>query len=200
MNGAIRHFNNLPNSKNKIRTFSDGEFLICLGLMIGAVCYAQKGVGLWDSGKKLPDWETLEPSAHFEQYIKAYRFKEFRRFLPSIYENPEKKNTDPWWRFCDAVDQFNAIRKDLLRCYNEVCVDETMCAFKPQKTKTGGLPNITYIFTKPEPLGSEFKNGCCARSGVMLFMELQRGRKGMKDADHNRELGATAGCTLRLSK
>ena len=75
-----------------------------------------------------------------------------------------------------------------------------MSAFKPQKTKTGGLPNITYILRKPEPLGTEFKNACCPKSGVMLFMELQRGRRGMRDAKYNRDLGSAAGCTVRLSE
>ena len=79
-------------------------------------------------------------------------------------------------------------------------LDETMSAFKPQKTKTGGLPNITYILRKPEPLGTEFKNGCCSKTGVMTFMELQRGKNGMKEAQYNRELGATAGCPVRLSE
>ena len=132
--------------------------------------------------------------------MKEYKFKEFRRFLPVIYDNPKLKDTDPWWKFSDAIKEFNEIRKDLFVPSNVFGSDETMSAFKPQKTKTGGLPNITYILRKPEPLGIEFKNGYCSTSGVMTFMEVQRGKAGMKDAQYNKELGATAGCTLRLSQ
>ena len=132
--------------------------------------------------------------------MKAYRFKEFRRFFPMIYEDPAKKHTDPWWKFASAVKDFNNIRKSLFMSSNVFGLDESMSAFRPQKTKTGGLPNITYVLRKPEDLGTEFKNGCCTRTGVMTFLELQRGKNGMKDAKYNKELGATAGCTLKLAE
>ena len=79
-------------------------------------------------------------------------------------------------------------------------LDESMSAFKPRTTKTGGLPNISFIARKPEPLGTEFKTVCCALSGLMLHMEIQRGKAGMKDAKYNRSHGATAGCTRRLTE
>ena len=75
-----------------------------------------------------------------------------------------------------------------------------MSAWRPHTTKTGGLPNITFILRKPEPLGTEFKCASCTRTNVMLNIELQRGRNGMKDAEHNNRIGATAGCVLRLAK
>jgi hypothetical protein len=33
---------------------------------------------------------------------------------------------------------------------------------------------------------------------VMTTMETQRGKEGMKEKKHNREFGATTGCTLHL--
>ena len=79
-------------------------------------------------------------------------------------------------------------------------LDETMSAFQPRSTKTGGLPNLTWLLRKPEPLGTEFKTVCCAITGLMTVMETQRGRDGMKDIKYNREYGATAGCTMRLAE
>ena len=199
MNKAIVYYNQ-HSSTRKIKLFTEGEFLIALGLLIGSVCYAQKGSALWNDGRSFKNWETIEPAADFDKYMKAYRFKEFRRFLPVIYENPLTQHIDPWWKFSEAIKEFNKARKDIFNTSNVFGLDETMSAFKPQKTKTGGLPNITYILRKPEPLGTEFKNGCCSKTGVMTFMELQRGKNGMKEAQYNRELGATAGCTVRLSE
>ena len=53
-----------------------------------------------------------------------------------------------------------------------------MSAFKPRTTKTDGLPNISYIARKPKPLGTEFKTVCCGLSGIMVQMEIQRGKVG----------------------
>ena len=79
-------------------------------------------------------------------------------------------------------------------------LDESMSAFRPRTTKTGGLPNLTWMIRKPEPLGTEFKTVCCSITGVMIFMEIQRGKDGMKEIKYNREFGATAGCTIRLAE
>jgi hypothetical protein len=52
-----------------------------------------------------------------------------------------------------------------------VCVlDESMSAWRPRTTKHGGLPHISFVMQKPEPLGTEFKTAAdpatasCSRS------------------------------------
>ena len=42
------------------------------------------------------------------------------------------------------------------------------------------------------------KTVACPKTGVMLHLEIQRGKEGMKGSRHNASMGATAGCTLRL--
>ena len=59
---------------------------------------------------------------------------------------------------------------------------------------------MTWLLRKLEPLGTEFKTVCCAITGVMMVMEIQRGKDGMQDIKYNREYGATAGCTMRLAE
>ncbi len=44
----------------------------------------------------------------------------------------------------------------------------------------------------------EFKTAACPVIGIMRFLEIQRGKGGMKSKRFNQEVGATAGCTLRL--
>ena len=46
--------------------------------------------------------------------------------------------------------------------------------------------------------GTEFKCTACPVSGIMLFLEIQRGKDGMKNQRLNNILGATAGCTVRM--
>ena len=73
-----------------------------------------------------------------------------------------------------------------------------MCQWNPHTTKTGGLPNISFIARKPRPLGTEFKNVGCQVTHVTKFLEIQRGREGMRNAKYSREHGVTAACMLRL--
>ena len=75
-----------------------------------------------------------------------------------------------------------------------------MCAWRPRQTRFGRLPSISYIIRKPEPLGTEYKNICCPITGVMTFMEIQRGKARMFQMRLQRELGATAACTIRCTE
>lgn len=109
-----------------------------------------------------------------------------------------RKSTDPWYRISSAVDDFNRIRRERVKCSRWLSVDESMSAWRPRTTVTGGLPNLSFIARKPEPLGTEFKNSACPVLGVIRHLEIQRGKEGMRHQDHNATLGATTGCTIRL--
>ena len=63
-----------------------------------------------------------------------------------------------------------------------------MCAWRPRQSKLGRLPNISYIIRKPEPLGTEYKTICCPITGVMTYMEIQRGKEGMKNMRLQKEI------------
>ena len=63
-------------------------------------------------------------------------------------------------------------------------------------TKTGGLPNISYIKRKPEPIGTEFKNVVDGIAGNIIWLEIQEGQERMKTKEFQ-NLGSTAACTLR---
>jgi hypothetical protein len=159
-------------SKAKCKRFSCEEFLIGLGLIIGASEFSQKGVDLFGVKKgeeedddDLEVWPSISPNPQFEQYMAFSCFKDFRRFLPSIYANESQKETDDWWEFAGAVDEFNIIRRTKLTCSEWISVDETMCAWRPRTTALGGLPNISFIVRKPEPLGKLMKL-------VILFYDL----------------------------
>ena len=50
-----------------------------------------------------------------------------------------------------------------------------MSVWCPQTTSTGHLPNIKFTEHKPEPLSTEFLSICCAITGIMLALQIQRG-------------------------
>ncbi len=98
-------------------------------------------------------WHSTSASPHFEQYMTFNRFKDFRRFLPAVFADPTKVETDPWYQLSTAIDNFNEIRRLRVSCSRWLVADESMSAWRPRTTALGGLPNISFVIRKPEPLG-----------------------------------------------
>jgi len=146
----------------RIRLFTEKEFLLGIGITIAAAGFNCRGAELWSKdnietpGADPKTWPTIMRSPNFGQYLGENRYKEFRKLIPRIWENPWVKESDPWWEFSGAVKEFNKQRRDLIMASNWKVEDESMSAWCPRKTKTGGLPNISYIIRKPEPLGNYF--------------------------------------------
>jgi len=147
-------------SKTKCKKFSNEEFLVGLGIIIGAADFSQKGVDLFsvkniddDDEDDLQQWQSISLSPQLEQYMAFSRLKVFRRFLPLIFAGESKKVSDPWWPFSGAVEEFNLIRSTKVICSPWISIDETMCAWRSRTTAFEGLPNISFIVRKPEPLG-----------------------------------------------
>jgi len=57
---------------------------------------------------------------------------------------------------------YNLIRHTKLTCSEWISVDETMCAWRPRTTVLGGLPNISIIVRKSEPL-------CKLMEAILIF-------------------------------
>ena len=116
--------------------------ITALAIEIGGACYPEKGLALFSSnfGHK---FETIQQPAGFVKYMKIYRFKEFKRFIPAVMRSETLKEAgDPWWQFADYLDKFNKNRKRNVRTSLVNLIDELMCQWNPHTTKTGGLPNI----------------------------------------------------------
>jgi len=164
LNEAVQeHNNNTNGQKKKVRPFTEVEFLSALGIFIGAAEFGVQGANLWKEGDKvgseLEEWPSMIPHPEFDKVMKLYRWKEFRHFLPFVFQYLNlKEKDDPWWKFDGAVEAFNNNRYDKVQISIWLIIDETMSAWRPRTTPTGGLPNISFILRKPEPLG---KCLCC---------------------------------------
>ena len=66
--------------------------------------------------------------------------------------------------------------------------DESTSAISFRTTAKGNLNHLYYIFHKPEPLGKEFKTVTRSVTGVLLFIEVQRGKQGMKHIKYHQEI------------
>ena len=78
-------------------------------------------------------------------------------------------NTDEWWRAKHLFDGFNSASKNIAASFLKVG-DEWMSAIRFWTTAKGNLPHLSYIFRKPEPLGTEFKTVACSVTGALLFI------------------------------
>ena len=149
------------------------ELGIWFGLFLGAVQIAEHGARFW-----APNYDTLSVP-DFRKYMAQTRFKEIRKHVPATMYKNEAADTDDWWRMRGGVERFNAKRRALLRPVPMAVLDESTSAWRPRRTKQGGLPHISIVMWKPEPLGTEFKNVADAQSGIMLALEIQEGKSAM---------------------
>ena len=199
LNTAIDKHNTNSSSKGIIH-FTGQEFFTARALVFASVCFSENGSQLFECDEEaaFAGW-TIPPA--FKKHMKLYRFKEYRRFIPITMESEDlKRDGDDWYQAKDYIDRFNKRRMDEVTFSVWDILDESMSAFVPKKTKLGGLPNISYIQRKPEPLGTEFKVGSCSVIKMIKTLEIQEGKDRMKAKKYFTELGATAGCSMRLAE
>ena len=70
-----------------------------------------------------------------------------------------------------SVDGFNETCNNISASYLKVGDDSTS-AIRFRTTAKGDLPEFSYIYCKPEPLGKEFKTVACSVTGALLFVEI----------------------------
>ena len=68
----------------------------------------------------------------------------------------------------------------------------------PSKPK-GYLSRYSYVFRKPEPLGTEMKNVACSRLGTMLHLEIQKGKEAMKMSEYQKDIGVNSAYMNKIS-
>ena len=71
-------------------------------------------------------------------------------------------------------------------------------AIRFRTTAKGNLPHLSYIFRKPEPLGTNFKTFACYVTGALLFIEVKIRKEWIKYSHYQHDMGSTAACTKRM--
>ena len=121
-----------------IREVSKGEYIIFHALLIGAATHNDQGDKLFhDESSKFGGRDKkrrrLSPRVNFGKYMKHWRFKQIKAYVPQVMESEELKGeADDWWRFKKRVDEFNANRKRELTTSHVLVFDESMSAFIPR--------------------------------------------------------------------
>ena len=145
------------------------QLKVCVTLIIAASLEVEHGIeNLW----KTTTDGFMSPS-DYGQYIPVHYFRAFVVGFPHLW-SPEEywySDTIPWDSFKPFVEAFNAKRRALLKTVYFL-MDESMSAWRPKTSATGGLPNITFEPRKPKPLGTMFKNGVEATTGIMVTQDV----------------------------
>lgn len=218
MNKEIKSRNEENSKGRQMKEVSEREWWCFIGIIIAA-CPAGKGgskllgrANKKDAHRTFSEPTDLGPNGGME-IMPKYRFDDIVFVFPHAFFDLGKPD-DPWHKIGLLVDGFNENRRRVFAPSHKIVFDESMSAWKPRTTKEGGLPNISFIMRKPKPLGTELKNAACTETGtqhhrgfrcllvyfegVMVYVEVQRGKDGMATKQYNSQFGATAGCSLRL--
>ena len=65
-------------------------------------------------------------------------------------------------------------------------------AIRFRNINIGNLPQLSYIFLHPEPLGIGLNTLECYVNYALLFVEIQRGKEGMKKSNYHIYIGTAA--------
>lgn len=142
---------------NEIR--GEQEFWVFIGILIYAGAIKKKGCQLWEHKQQnKPTYRTFSDRIDLgKNVMKEYRFKQLKAAFSHAFNNGKDEEDDAYHMVRLLIDGFNENRNRTINTSVEQVFDESMSAFRPRTTATGGLPNISFIQRKPEPLGVEYK-------------------------------------------
>jgi hypothetical protein len=180
LNSAIeRDYKNKSKHKHSVRQIkavTANEFFVFLGIIIISGALGKGGRMLFEKeSDRLKDGIfRMSPVFDLSPYMAMRRFEDIKTYFPQAVadfekSDPKQPNHDPWYMLSAFIDAFNNNRAKTVAASVIKLLDESMSAWRPRKDKTGGLPNISFILRKPEPLGTEFKSMACSLTGICLF-------------------------------
>ena len=141
----------------KKRLVTPHSFWRFIGILISASLMKKGGYNLWEkedgSVRKISKPINFGPSGG--DLMPGYRHEELRKAFSYAFNDSESDSD--WARIGLLIDGYNENRKRKIASSLRKVLDESMSALVPRTTATGGLPNISFICRKPEPLGTEFK-------------------------------------------
>ena len=144
----------------KISQVSENEWWIIWGVIFAACPCHKGGIKLFEKATV----RRLTTSVNFGKdginVISWHRFRTIKELIPFAFYD-HTCPTDPYFPVKLLIDGFNDNRQEKLATAVKIVLDESMSPFQPRTTKTSKLPNLSFIFRKPKPLGIEKKVSIC---------------------------------------
>ena len=142
-----------PRSKRDVKLVTELEFMHFIAILILASCYEDRGRNLWQD--KGYDSYTTCPNIKSLTKMSYNRFNDIKNVFVYAFSDMDKNTSnDPWFLVRELISDFGLNRKKNIAASISKTLDESMSAYKPRTTKTGNLPNISFVKRKPKPLGS----------------------------------------------
>jgi hypothetical protein len=202
---------NAANSGKKnwrnITPVSQREWWTFIGILVSAGPHGKGGNKLWERSSTTYDGfcgmtQPINYGPSGLDIMAEYRFNDIKACFAWSFQDKSKEPTydedgnaiieddngkDPWHMVMLMVDGYNKVRHELVAASVCKVLDESMSAFRPRTTPKGGLPHLSFILRKPEPLGTEFKVIACAVTGKLpskstVCCRLCQGKRAMVDA------------------
>jgi hypothetical protein len=177
LNGKISSGNLSNNDKKQaIAQVSEQEWWVFIGVLISAAPQGKGGIRLWEKPTHRDGFGVSKPVNYGPDghgIMPYYRFNEIKACFPWSFQDKSKANEgadgyDPWNMIMLMVDGFNANRHAWVAASVRKVLDESMSAYRPLTSKTGGFPHLSFILRKPESLGTEFKTIACVVTGTYV--------------------------------
>ena len=128
-------------SSQKIRTLTQAEYWRFNGMLL--LCAVTKTGGIEGLYKNNQDGIVKDiQGAH---YMNKKRLKEIKNIWVTQFHAVHEKQTNGWWKMGRLEAGFNANRQITCASSFVKTMDESMSSYRPQKAKTGNLPNISFI-------------------------------------------------------
>jgi hypothetical protein len=183
--------------------FSQIRFFNFLGIEMQRALHPLRG-GVEDCWKKGCDEGTFREGGNYgERFgMRLHEYKNIKQYLQLGEFTIAQYQHDPWIRVSLFIDAFNERREKIIKPGRELIIDESMSWWtgKDGEIYYGGMPHKSYVKRKPKPNGCELKSCADVASGVMLFLEIQKGKDHNLRAEYADSLPHHAALGLRLSK
>jgi len=192
----------LDDSDTLNKKLTKGELLRFMGYMLILTLQNYLPIEkMWS--KESPKGTTAPPPAMGQFGMSIGRFTKLKAVLRFGPEDTDSFQ-DNEYCFCEGlITAFNAHMNECIFPGWLLAPDESMFAWRGKvgKNDRHKCPKLQFVRRKPEPLGTEIKNIGCALSGLIIFMEIMKGKAELvKPKFWSRENGATAATTMRLSE
>ena len=163
---------------------------------------------MW-SDQPIPE-SAMPPPRMGRHGISKNRFKAIRNALAFGPSDDASFDLDGWCFIQPMVDAFNEHMNDIFCPGWLLTLDESMSAYRGKQGQRDRkkCPNLSWVPRKPEPLGAELKTAGCALSGMIIRIEVCKGKDTHKDLEYFKaksshdgvEFGHTTSTSLRLVK
>ena len=101
--------------------------------MISTAVHNDRGEKLWNAvSDKKKKKRGLSESTDYGKYMKPWRFKEIKTFVPEIMADLDRKDEDDWWQFSAQVEKYGQRRQDRVVVSHLLVFDESIKAFVPR--------------------------------------------------------------------